>query len=163
MSGKRASLWSRQDSDRYLAAADQAAADAAARWDGADAARNLTVIWERLSPEERLVIEYLLMMGSTTLVALHNDGSLDSLVTKGLLRKPMGVGTVFMQYHDTTYDVPPAVWQALNEHRARVLPYAPAELERVRRMAQEYLKGKVQVFEPAGADRVAASTGSGPE
>ena len=157
MSAKRVSLWTSSDSERYLNEAAQAAVDVAERQEGAHTARNLTAIWGELSPEERLLIEYMLMTGSTTCVAIHNDGLLDALVEKGMLQKPPGVGTVFMQYHDTTYDVPPAVWRTLNERRTDFLPSSSAEIERMKQSARTYLKDKVRVFEPARAAAASAS------
>jgi hypothetical protein len=81
-------------------------------------------------------------------VSLHNDGFLDALVAKGLLQKPLGVASVFLNYHDTTYDVPSAVWSALNTDRARFLPDSPAELDRLRTAARARLKDEIRVFEP---------------
>jgi hypothetical protein len=148
MAAKRPSLWSREDGERYRAAAERAAAGVTARRDGVDTAGNLDDIWRRLTPAERLVMEYLLLVGSPTVVSLHNDGFLDPLVAKGLLQKPIGVASVFLSYHDTTYDVPPAVWSALNADRARLLSGSPAELDRLRNTARERLQDLIRVFEP---------------
>jgi len=145
---KRPTLWNRADGERYRAEAERAAAGQIARRDGVPIAESLDEIWHRLPPAERLVMEYLLLVGSPTAVSLHNDGFLDPLVDKGLLQKPIGVASVFLNYHDTTYDVPPAVWTALNANRARFLPATPEELERLRARARERLKDEIRVFEP---------------
>lgn len=151
MAAKRPSLWNQEDGERYRADAESAAAGLAARRDGVHTAGNLDEIWRRLAPAERLVMEYLLLIGSPTVVSLHNDGFLDPLVDKGLLQKPVGVASVFLNYHDTTYDVPPAVWSALNADRARFLPTSPAERDRLRTAARERLKDAIRVFEPPAA------------
>ena len=149
MTPKRPILWDRKDSERYRADAERAAADMAERRDGVDTAGNLDEIWRGLAPAERLMMEYLLLIGSPTVVSLHNDGFLDALVDKGLLQKPIGVASVFLNYHDTTYDVPPAVWLALNANRTRFLPASPEDLDRLRIAARERLKGQIRVFEPS--------------
>ena len=148
MAAKRPILWNSEDSKRYRADADLAAAGMAACRDGVHTAENLDEIWRRLAPAERLLMEYLLLIGSPTVVSLHNDGFLDALVDKELLQKPIGVASVFLNYHDTTYDVPPAVWSALNANRSRFLPNSPAELDRLRTAARERLKDHIWVFEP---------------
>ncbi|MBM3356984.1 MAG: hypothetical protein FJY54_04580 [Betaproteobacteria bacterium] len=94
-------------------------------------------------------MEYLLLVGSPTVVALHDEGLLDGLVAKGLLRRPPGVGTLFMSHYETTYDVPAAVWQSMNDGRKRYLPYAGAQLEAQRRQARERLHAKILVLEPS--------------
>lgn len=147
MAAKRPTLWNRADGERYRAEAERAAASQIAHRDGVPIAESLDEIWHRLPPAERLVMEYLLLVGSSTVVSLHNDGFLDPLVAKGLLQKPMGVASVFLNYHDTTYDVPPAVWTALNANRARFLPSAPDELDRLRTAARERLKDEIRVFD----------------
>ncbi|MEK7246795.1 MAG: hypothetical protein AAB223_12340 [Pseudomonadota bacterium] len=148
MAAKRPILWNSKDSERYRADAERAVAGMAARRDGVHTAGNLDETWRRLGPAERLMMEYLLLIGSPTVVSLHNDGFLDAVVDKGLLQKPIGVASVFLNYHDTTYDVPPAVWSALNANRARFLPDSPAELDRLRTAARARLKDQIRVFEP---------------
>lgn len=148
MGSKRVSLWDRQHRERYLEASEEAAARAAARHDGEHTARDLPELWPGLTPDEKSVMEYLLLVGSPTVVALHDDGLLDGLVAKGLLQRPAGVGTLFMNHYETTYDVPAAVWQALNAGRDRFLPYADAEIEQRRRHARERLQAKILVLTP---------------
>jgi protein involved in sex pheromone biosynthesis len=36
-------------------------------------------------------------------------------MSKGLLKIPQGVSTVFIQSHQTTYTIPQAVWESLQE------------------------------------------------
>ena len=148
MAAKRPILWNSNDSQRYRADAERAATDMAARRDGVHTAENLDETWRNLAPAERLLMEYLLLIGSPTVISLHNDGFLDALVDKGLLQKPIGVASVFLNYHDTTYDVPSAVWSALSANRARFLPDSPSELDRLRTAAQESLKDHIRVFDP---------------
>lgn len=148
MTTKRPTLWNREDGERYRTGAERAAAGQISRRDGVHTAENLDEIWRGLAPAERLVMEYLLLVGSPTVLSLHNDGFLDPLVEKGLLQKPIGVASVFLNYHETTYDIPPAVWTALNANRAHFLPYVPAELDQLRIAARERLKDDIRVFEP---------------
>lgn len=149
MTSKRVSLWDREHRERYLSASRESAAQAAARRDGEHTARDLPRVWEGLTSDEKLVMEYLLLLGKSTVVALHDEGLLDGLTAKGLLRKPPGVGTLFMHRYETTYDVPAAVWRAMNDGRARFLPYSEAELDRRRQEAHKRLCEKILVLESA--------------
>jgi hypothetical protein len=147
MTSKRVSLWDHEHRERYLAASRESAAHAAARRDGEHTARDLPRLWQDLTPQEKSVMEYLLLMGSPTIVALHDDGLLDGLIAKGLLQKPAGVGTLFMNHYETTYDVPAAVWSVLNDGRHRYLPYPESELGRRRQEVHERLHGRFLVLE----------------
>jgi hypothetical protein len=152
MTPKRLSLWDHKHRERYLAATKEAAACAAARRDGEHTVRALPGIWQALTPEEKAFMEYLLISGSSTVVALHDEGLLDGLVGRGLLQKPVGVGTLFMHDYETTYDVPAAVWRALNDRRHHFLPYSEAELARRREEVGERLRDNILVLKPpAGA------------
>jgi hypothetical protein len=158
MTSKRASLWDRA---RYLAASKEAAAQVTARRNGEHTVRVLPDIWPTLTSGEKSVMEYLLLVGSPTVVALHNEDVLDGLVLKGLLQRPVGVGTLLMNHYETTYDVPAAVWRALNDGRRRFLPYSGAELERRRRETRERLHGRILVLERAAEPRLAPGSSEG--
>jgi hypothetical protein len=151
MTSKRVSLWGHEHRERYLAASREAAEQAAARRDGEHTARDLAHLWQGLTPEEKDVMEYLLLKGSPTIVALHDDGLLDGLIAKGLLQKPAGVGTLFMNHYETTYDVPAAVWRALNDSRHHFLPYSEADSGRRCQEAHERLHGRILVLESASS------------
>jgi hypothetical protein len=151
------SLWDDEHRERYLAASDEARARANARHDGEHTACELPRVWQRLTRDERSVMEYLLLMGSPTVVALHDEGLLDGLVAKGLLQRPSGVGTLFMSHYETTYDVPIAVWQSMNDRRQRYLPYSDTELEAWREQARKRLHAKILVLEPCAEPARASS------
>jgi len=88
---------------------------AAAELNGDPVAENLENIWAGLSGEEQKFIEYLYLSERRTVVALYEDGLFSGLMSKGLLQVPPGVGTLFMQYLQTTYTIPIAVWTYLRD------------------------------------------------
>jgi hypothetical protein len=148
MASKRVSLWGRGQFDKYwtdTAAQEKATAE---RRDGVPIAQNIDAVWKGLTDDERLIIEHLLLSGSPTAVALIEGGVVDSLTEKGLLRKPPGVGTLMIYQHQTTYDVPSAVWQALNDRIDDFLP--AAEAQRRDRLAEttKRLDGSLIVVNP---------------
>lgn len=130
MADKRASLWNHEHREHYLEASKAAAEQHSARRDGVDTARDLPRLWNELAPAERTLMACLLLTGSPTIVALHDDGLLDGLIAKGLLQKPAGVGTLFMNSYETTYDVPRAVWESLNDNVHNFLPDPDSDRER---------------------------------
>jgi hypothetical protein len=67
-------------------------------------------------------------------IALYDDELFNTLVSKGLLQIPPGVGTLLMRKLETSFSVPRAVWTALNEAMPRLLPYTPDDA--TRRMAE---------------------------
>jgi hypothetical protein len=151
MASKRASLWNQAHRERYLSETKDAATRAAARREGVHTAEVIDSVWSGLGADERSLIEYLLIVGSPTLVALYDDGFLDRLVAKGLLRKPVGVGTLLMNELETTYDVPEAVWKALNDRKAEFLPHAAAEAEQRRRRLSRQFAARILIVERKAA------------
>ncbi len=75
-------------------------------------------------------MEYLLLSGRRSVIALYEDELFNTLVAKGLLQIPPGVGTLLMRKLETSFSVPRAVWQALHEAKSRLLPYAPEDANR---------------------------------
>ncbi len=122
MSEKRLPLWDSDKQAQYWVASARLALETAAKKDGEHTVEVLDVILEDLSVEERSFIEYLLLSGKHTIVALYEDGLFTSLVKKGLLQTPPGVGTFLMQRLQTTYTVPRAVWKALNHRCGNLIP-----------------------------------------
>lgn len=148
MASKRVSLWGRDQFNKYwsdTAAQEKATAE---RRDGVSIAQDIDAVWKGLSDGERLVIEHLLLSGTPTAVALIEGGAFDSLVEKGLLRKPPGVGTLMIYQHQTTYDVPSAVWQTLNDRIGEFLPIAESEYRERLAETTRRLDGSLIVISP---------------
>ena len=134
MTDKRLPLWDKDKQARYWVASERMSIETAAKKDGEHTAVSLDRILDDLSVEERSLVEYLLLSGKCTVVALYEDGLFNSLVQKGLLRPPPGVGTLLMQKLQTAYSVPRAVWEALNQRRGRLIP--DGEFDRTRRLEE---------------------------
>ena len=156
MASKRVSLWDQAHRKRYLSETKDATERAIARREGVHTAQALDSVWGGLSADERSLIEYLLIVGSPTLVALYDDGFLDRLVEKGLLRKPVGVGTLLMNELETAYDVPEAVWKGLNDRKAEFLPCA--EAERRRQLSRQFA-ARILIVEGKAAPNVERASG----
>ena len=114
MNEKLESFWNASTRERYVDTTEQLARKSVAEQNGEPAAENLVNIWADLSDDEKLLLEYLYLSERRTVVALYEDGLLTGLMSKGLLQTPPGVGTLFMQYLQTTYSIPIAVWNYLH-------------------------------------------------
>jgi hypothetical protein len=134
MTKKRESLWNADTLEKYLDTTEQLAQKSASEHSGKHIADNLETIWEGLDDEERLFIEYLYLSEKRTAVALYEDGLFSGLMSKGLLQTPPGVGTLFMQYLQTTYSVPIAVWDYI--HRLPDLFFPQAEHGKSQRLEE---------------------------
>ena len=88
MTDKRLPLWDKDMQARYWVASERLSIETAAKKDGEHTAVSLDRILDDLSVEERSLVEYLLLSGKCTVVALYEDGLFNSLVQKGLLRPP---------------------------------------------------------------------------
>jgi hypothetical protein len=130
MSLKRVSLWGRDQYEKYWVDTNRQQQETADRLNGVPVAEDIDAVWKSLTEDERLVIEHLLLSGSPTAVALIEGGAFDGLVEKGMLRRPPGVGTMLIYEHQTTYDVPSAAWQALNQRIDEFIPGDTAERKR---------------------------------
>lgn len=122
MTEKRESLWNADTLEKYLDTTEQLAQKSASEHSGKHIADNLETIWAGLDDEERLFIEYLYLSEKRTAVALYEDGLFSGLMSKGLLQTPPGVGTLFMQYLQTTYSVPIAVWNYMHDRSDLFFP-----------------------------------------
>ena len=134
MTEKRLPLWDRNKQAQYRVASERLALETAARKDGEHTVASLDAILGDLSVEERSFLEYLLLSGKYTVVALYEDRLFTSLVKKGLLQVPPGVGTILMQRLQTAYSVPRAVWEALNQRCGNLIP--DADPDRTRRLEE---------------------------
>jgi hypothetical protein len=115
MKKKRKSLWTADIQAKYTDTAERKEREAVAERNGEPAADNLDAIWAGLSQEEKHLIEYLSLSEKPTLVAFFDNGLFAGLMSKGLLKIPQGVSTVFIQSHQTTYTIPQAVWESLRK------------------------------------------------
>ena len=115
MGGKRQSFWSSDVQAKYTDTVERKEREAEAERNGELAAENIESLWARLSQEEKNLFEYLVLSKRPTLVALFDDGLFTGLMSKGLLKIPQGVSTVFIQSHQTTYTIPKAVWASLQK------------------------------------------------
>lgn len=134
MESKRVSLWGQDQFDKYWVDTAAQQKETAERLDGVPVSREIDAVWKSLNDDERIVIEHLLLSGSPTAVALIEGGAFDGLVEKGLLRRPPGVGSLMIYQHQTTYDIPSAIWDILNERIEDFLPDAVAN--RKKRLAE---------------------------
>lgn len=130
MAGRRTRLWDNNSHRQYWESTRAAAERATARKDGAHTAQALDTIWASLEADERSLMEYLLLSGRRSVIALYEDELFNTLVSKGLLQIPPGVGTLLMRKLETSFSVPRAVWKALNEAKPRLLPYTPDDAAR---------------------------------
>lgn len=130
MTEKRVPLWDSDTQTQYWVASDRLALETAAKKDGGHTVKSLDAVFDELPVKDRSFIEYLLLLEKYTAVALYDDDLFTSLVNKGLLRVPPGVGTLFMQRLQTAYSVPKAVWEALNHRRGNLVPDDPTEWNR---------------------------------
>ena len=115
MTIKRESFWNAASREQYTATSMQLAQKTIARKNGEPTAQMLEATWPDLSSEEKLFIEYLCLSDKRTVVALYEDELFTELMSKGLLRTPPGVGTIFMRHLQTTFSIPFAVWSLLRE------------------------------------------------
>ncbi|MFQ5935304.1 MAG: hypothetical protein ACE5LB_02695 [Acidiferrobacterales bacterium] len=127
MAKRRARLWDSNSHRKYWESSQAASERATARKEGARAAQALDELWHTLGADERSFMEYLLLSGRQSVVALYEDQLFNALVRKGLLQVPAKVGTLLMQELETTFSVPRAVWQALQDRKDRFLPYTEVE------------------------------------
>lgn len=124
MTKKRESFWNADTLEKYVDTTERLARKSASEHSGKHIAENLENIWAGLDDEERLFIEYLYLSEKRTAIALYEDGLFSGLMSKGLLQTPPGVGTLFMQYLQTTYSVPIAVWNYMHDRPDLFFPQA---------------------------------------
>ena len=138
---KRRRLWDGNRHSDYWKTKRAAERRAVAHKYGEHTARDLESLWQTLDDDERALLDYLLLCGRRSVVALYEDPLCNALVRKKLLQIPAGVGTLLMQNLETTFKIPRAVWREMNLHKADLVPVDSAE-------AGDRLR---QVSEPIGA------------
>lgn len=117
---KRQQLWDGKRQENYWAATESKARKNSAQKNGEHIAKNLDGIWDDLPEEERQFIEFLVLSGKRTCVALFEEDLFARLASKGLLQVPQGVGTLLMQQYRTTYSIPKTVWEYLLDKNPRL-------------------------------------------
>ena len=117
MNERRYSLWNNSRKAEYTANHDTQVSQLIAESKGEHTAKKIEEVLATLSLEESDFVELLLLSQKNTVVARYDaaDPLFPELVEKGLLQLPTGVGTVSLLKLTTTFRVPIAVWQALNE------------------------------------------------
>jgi hypothetical protein len=143
MNKKRESFWNADSLEKYSDRTEQLARKSVAEQNGEPIAENLENIWAGLSEDEQQLIEYLYLSERRTVVVLREDGVFSGLLSKGLLQTPPGVGSLFMQYLQTTYTIPIAVWKLLQKRPG--LFFSHREENKARQLKQLTLHFKDQV------------------
>ena len=136
MNERRYSLWNSSKKAEYTANHDTQASQLVAESKGEHTAQKIEEVLAALSLEQSNFVEYLLLSQKNTVVARYDtsDPLFPELVEKGLLQLPTGVGTVSLLKLTTTFRVPIAVWQALNERTER--PDFPARSVNPERLSE---------------------------
>lgn len=131
---KRESLWNAATLEKYVDRTEQSARNSVAERNGEHTAENLESIWLDLTRDEKLFIEYLYLSEKRAAIALYEEGLFSGLMSKGLLQTPPGVGTLFMQYLQTTYAIPIAVWDSLHDRPSQF--FSHDDIDKGRRLKQ---------------------------
>ncbi|MHC4225056.1 MAG: hypothetical protein ACYSUN_13780 [Planctomycetota bacterium] len=118
---KRTRLWTSDRHSEYWASKEEAERRANAHKYGEYTAADLDSIWPALGEDERALLEYLLLSGRRSVVALYEDPLCNALVDAKLLQIPPGVGTLLMQNLETTFKIPRAVWEEMNLRKAELV------------------------------------------
>ncbi len=139
---KRTRLWTSDRHSEYWASQDEAERRANAHKYGEYTAADLDRIWRALGEDERALLEYLLLSGRRSVVALYEDPLCNALVERKLLQTPAGVGTLLMQNLETTFKIPRAVWEEMNLRKEELLSgggsgTAPDRDERLRELSEK--------------------------
>jgi hypothetical protein len=139
---KRTRLWTSDRHAEYWDSKDEAERRANAHKYGEHTAADLDRIWLALDEDERALLEYLLLSGRRSVVALYEDPLCNALVERKLLQIPPGVGTLLMQNLETTFKVPRAVWSEMNLRETELLSSgvsspAPDREERLRELTEK--------------------------
>ncbi len=146
MTKKRQSLWNADSRADYTEATNQQARESVAERNGEPAAENLGKIWAELADEEKHFIEYLVLSEKRIVVALYEDLLFSGLMSKGLLRVPQGVSTVFIQSHQTTYSIPRAVWKTLQDQSCLYFPHKGMnKAQRIKELTRQF-KDRVEAL-----------------
>ena len=116
----RTSLWNADINRDYWRGKkiDEARAEATRK--GEPVAGRIDEVLAGLLPDEYDFIEYLVLSNIRKIVAKYEIDLLKRLVSKKLLQLRPGVGTRFMHDYDTSFSVPGAVWDALDDRRGTI-------------------------------------------
>jgi hypothetical protein len=117
MSSTRIRLWDAGRHEAYVKERDSALERRLDEREGTSIARDIDQVWARLSDDERLALEYLLVAGARSCVGNCSEPLLSRLVAKGLLMWPPGVRPVLTDDLVTSFLMPPAIWEALQARR----------------------------------------------
>ena len=153
---KRSSLWNAERNKNYWHEKDthEAATEAALR--GEPVAARLGEVFDEMSEDERDFIEFLVLSEFRKIIAEFEIDLLKRLVSKDLLQLRPGVGTRFMQAYQTSFSVPEAIWEALNEGREKLFNLrGRSTADRIldlRRRLGENLDGIVPIQSAAGSE-----------
>lgn len=117
----RKSLWDASRRAAYDDEHKQAHRDLVDQREGRLLAEALDDQWVLLSEDQAALMEYLVLTKRRIVMTEDADPLIDSLVERGFLAPPPGVGALFKRYNQTTYSVPIALWNALNAPNAQRL------------------------------------------
>jgi hypothetical protein len=139
---KRTRLWTSDRHSEYWDSKEEAERRANAHKYGEHTAADLDRIWPALGDDQRALLEYLLLSGRRSVVALYEDPLCNALVDAKMLQIPAGVGTLLMQNLETTFKIPRAVWEEMNLRKAELLSgdgsdAAPDPDDRLRELSEK--------------------------
>lgn len=117
MSSTRVRLWDAGRHEAYVKERDKALERRLDVREGTSIARDIDSVWAQLPDDERDALTYLLVSGARSCVGNCSDPLLSKLVTKGLLMWPPGVRPVLTDDLVTSFLMPPAIWEALQERQ----------------------------------------------
>lgn len=115
-------LWDAQRRDDYVRQRDDAIERETDRRTGTSVAREIDASWAMLAPDERQVLEYLVLCDAHSCVGHCSDPLLSRLVERGMLTTPPGVRPVLTDDLVTVFVVVPALWAALDARRGELFP-----------------------------------------
>ena len=125
----RKPLWDSQKHRDYWLEKKQATLKLEEKRDGEHTAKQIDGIWKDLTEDEKSIIEFLVLSNCRTFIAKFEDDVFSSLILKGLLQIPPGVGTIFMQKMATAYSIPVAVWALLLRDHGRFFSQKPHPID----------------------------------
>ncbi|MBM3557501.1 MAG: hypothetical protein FJX47_18335 [Alphaproteobacteria bacterium] len=127
MTEPRSRLWDADHQDGYVRERDAALLRQAEAREGTGIARDFDAAWGGLTAVEREAMTYLALSGARSCVGNCRDLLLAGLVDKGFLLWPPGVRPILTEDLVTTFLIPPAVSQALEQRRGAIAGGRPAE------------------------------------
>ncbi len=135
--------WSPAAHAKYLETKAGEAEQRKERGTGAAIARDLDRIWRDLSDDELGLMEFLFTNDApTSFVAAYDEPLLKSLVERGLLQCPQGVGGNWMRALRTSFRVTPAVRDKIRANADAYFGNDPELRRRSRSKAETFLRSK---------------------